>query len=206
MKTTENENLLTKIGRSMKVTEKGKFVWVSIILPIIVAAATAIVTNISTFSIYERQVKKELEPVLFRVKSIIKNNGNILPVTVIYGAPVIQHVVYRQAYNEKTIREDKVTLHEKGDTVTFNFPQFLIDKKLKAKMMEEIDFLTKNNDADETLYFLVEDLADFLQQYTIPEVNTTNELVNTKWCNEKVLDQWNNHIVMLQRWYNRKNK
>jgi hypothetical protein len=190
----------------MKTIEKRKFVWVSIILPVIVAALTAMVTNISAFSIYEKQVKKELRPVLLRVKSIVENNGNILPVTVIYGAPVIQHLVYRHAYDEKIIKEDWVTLHKKGDTVTFNFPQFLIDKKLKAQMMEGIDFLTKNNDADETLYFLVEDLADFLQQYTIPEVNNKNELTNTKWCDEKVLEQWNDHIIKLQRWYNRKYK
>jgi hypothetical protein len=115
-------------------------------------------------------------------------------------------VAYRDSIGEISRVEELMTIHKKGDTVSLNFPEFLIDKILKTKMREDIDFLTKNSDIEETLYFLVKDLEDFLRQYTIPEVSNVYELTKTKWNSKEVLEQWNNHIMKLQRWYNRKHK
>jgi hypothetical protein len=190
----------------MKITEKGKFIWGSILFPIIIAVATVTISSIVAYNIYQKQEKKELEPVLFRVKSIVDNNKQTKPVTINYGDDIFRILAYMDSIGEISGTEELMTIHKKGGTVSLNFPQFLMNQNLKNQMRKNIDFLAENSDIDEILYFLVKDLEDFLRQYTIPEVSNVYELAKTKWNNKDVLEQWNNHIIKLQRWYNIKHK
>jgi hypothetical protein len=181
------------------------FIWGNIIVPIIVAIITCVITVRGNDYFHRRQINTQLSPLLVSISAIVKNNEQIQPVTIIYAAPVLRTVIYVDI-NKKPISEEVITRHNKGDTVTIKVPCFLLNKQMKNKLTDNLNLLTQNRYIDEQLYFILSDIDDFLMQYPFPKVSSTYELASTRWAESEIVDKWNAHVTKLHKWYMLKSK
>lgn len=188
-----------------KKVENRKFILKDILIPLIIGLIASMIAYQGNNYYNKQQINAKLSPLLVSIKAIVENNKQTQPVVFIYGAPVLQKIVYRDI-NKKNISEEFKVLYNKGDTVNIDIPIFLLEKHMKDKLMENLNLLIQNKYTDEQLYFILSNLDDFLRRYPFPEVNTTTELSKTRWSEQEILDEWKAHITKLQNWYELKNK